>query len=182
MLPPELRKLSKLGQAYVLGVSVLGLGVAGYSLVELLVHEVDPQWLILAALTLFTGAFTVRIPGINAHLLVSDTFVLVSVLLFGPAAGTMIALLDALIISARVGPKTREPFRIVFNVAAVAISSNTAGQIFFRVGGIQPYSIEPTPLGQILFPLFLCSLTYFLLNSWLVSFALALEKQQSPFN
>jgi putative nucleotidyltransferase with HDIG domain len=182
MLPRELTKLSKLGQAYVLGVSILGLAIACQSLVQLLVHEVNPQWLILAALTLLTGAFTVRIPGIQAHLSVSDTFVLVSVLLFGPAAGTMIALLDALIISIRVGQGAGEPFRIVFNVSAVALSSNTAAQVFFSVAGIQPYSIQSTPLGHILFPLFLCALTYFLLNSWLVTFALALEKRQPPFN
>lgn len=180
-MPQQLTTLSKLGQAYVLGVSVIGLAIAAHSLGQLLIQQVDPQWLILAALTLFTGAFTVRIPGIPAHLSVSDTFVLVSVLLFGPAAGTIIALLDALIISLRVGQHAREPFRIIFNVSAVALSSNVAGQIFFRVAGIQPYSIEPTPLGHILFPLFLCALAYFLLNSWLVTFALALEKRKPPF-
>ena len=180
-MPQELTRLSKLGQAYVLGVSIVGLVVAGNSLAELLVHQIDRQWLILAALTIFTGAFTVRIPGIPAHLSVSDTFVLVTVFLFGPAAGTIIALLDALIISLRVGQHAREPFRVVFNVAAVALSSNAAGQVFFGVAGIQPYSIQPTPLSHILFPLFLCSLTYFLLNSWLVTFALAIEKGRRPF-
>ncbi len=180
MLPQQLKKLSKLGQAYVLGVSAVGLAVAAQSLVELLLREVDPQWLTLAALTLFTGAFTVRIPGIQARLSVSDTFVLVSVLLFGPAAGTIIALLDALIITLRVG--RHEPYRILFNVSAVALSSNVAGQVFFTVAGIQPYSIEPTPLGRILLPLFLCSLTYFLLNSWLITFALAFAKRQPPFD
>ncbi|MDP3719255.1 MAG: HD domain-containing protein [Acidobacteriota bacterium] len=173
--------LSKLGKVYVLGVSAIGLAIAAHSLGQLFVQQVDPQWLILAALTLLTGAFTVRIPGIPAHLSVSDTFVLVSVLLFGPAAGTIIALLDALIISLRVGRNTREPFRVIFNVSAVALSTNTAAQVFFGVAGIQPYSIEPTPLGRILFPLFLCALTYFLLNSWLVTFALALEKGRPPF-
>lgn len=180
MLPQQLKKLSKLGQTYVLGVSIVGLAVAGQSLVQLLVSEVAPQWLTLAALTLFTGAFTVRIPGIQARLSVSDTFVLVSILLFGPAAGTIIALLDALIISLRVS--RLEPYRIVFNVSSVALSSNLAGQVFFGVARIPPYSIQPTPLAQILLPLFLCSLTYFLLNSWLVTFALAFVKRLPPFN
>jgi len=180
-MPQQLTTLSKLGQAYVLGVSAIGLAIAAHSLGQLFLQQVDPQWLILAALTLLTGAFTVRIPGIPAHLSVSDTFVLVSVLLFGPAAGTIIALLDALIISLRVGQHAREPFRVIFNVSAVALSTNAAAQVFFGVAGIRPYSIEPTPLGQILFPLFLCALTYFLLNSWLVTFALALEKHRPPF-
>jgi putative nucleotidyltransferase with HDIG domain len=180
-MPQQLTSLSKLGQAYVFGVSAIGLTVAAHSLGQLFLQQVDPQWLVLAALTLLTGTFTVRIPGIPAHLSVSDTFVLVSVLLFGPAAGTIIALLDSLIISLRVGKKAREPIRVIFNVSAVALSTNAAAQVFFSVAGIRPYSIEPTPLGQILFPLFLCALTYVLLNSWLVTFILALEKHRPPF-
>ncbi len=180
-MPQQFRTLSNLGQAYILGVSAIGLAIAAYSLGQLFVLQVDPQWLILAALTLLTGAFTVRIPGIPAHLSVSDTFVFASVLLFGPAAGTITALLDALIISLRLGHHAREPFRVIFNVSAVALSTYVAGQVFFALTGIPPYSIEQTPLGQILFPLFLFTLTYFLLNSWLVTFALALEKQRPPF-
>lgn len=180
-MPQPFAQLSKPAQAYVAGVSAIGLVIAGYSLVELFLQPVNPQWLYLAALTLFTGAFTVRIPGIPAYLSVSDTFVLVSVFLFGPAAGMIIALLDALIISLRVGKTAWQPFRILFNCSAVALASNAAGQIFFWVGGIQPFSIEPSPLSRILLPLFLCSLTYFFLNSWLVTIALSLEKRRPPF-
>jgi putative nucleotidyltransferase with HDIG domain len=180
-MPQPFAKLSKLGQAYVLGVSVVGLAVAGSALVQLFIQEVNPQWLYLAALTLFTGSFTVRIPGIPAYLSVSDTFVFVSVFLFGPAAGAILALLDALIISLRVGKTAWQPYRILFNCSAVAMSSYAAGQVFFWVGGIRPLSIEPAPLSHILFPLFLCALTYFFLNSWLVTIALALEKNRRPF-
>src|SRR5215204_2128270 len=95
----EPTRLSTGGRAYLLGVSAVGLTIAISSLIELFLQRVDVQWLILAALTLLTGTFTVRIPGVKARLSVSDTFVFTSVLLFGPAAGTITALLDALIIS-----------------------------------------------------------------------------------
>jgi putative nucleotidyltransferase with HDIG domain len=174
-------QLSAQGRAFVIGVSAIGLAVAVYSLAQLLVQEVNNQWLILAALTLLTGTFTVRIPGVPAHLSVSDTFVLASVLFFGPAAGAITALLDALIISLRVGHHAREPYRVIFNVSAVALATRVSGEVFFAVAGIQPYSIEQTPLSQILFPLFLFTLSYFLLNSWLVTIALALQTQKPPF-
>lgn len=167
-------------RAYVMGVSAIGIVVAIHSLSQLLLQQVDLQWLILAALTLLTGTFTVRIPGVRARLSVSDTFVFASVMLFGPAAGTVTALLDALIISLRLGHHAREPFRVIFNVAAVALATRVSGYVFFAVAGIQPYSIAHTPLSQILFPLFLFTLSYFLLNSWLVAFALALEQEKPP--
>ena len=179
-MPQLLSQLSSSGRAYVLGVSATGLLVAAYSLVQAFVLAVDLQWLTLAALTLLTGTFTVRIPGIAARLSVSDTFVFASVLMFGPAAGTTTALLDALIISLRVGQIT-EPFRLIFNVSAVALATRISGEVFFGVAGIQPYSIEHTPLASILFPLFLFTLSYFLLNSWLVSIALAQEQNKKPF-
>ena len=155
--------------------------IAGYSLAQVFVQQLNLQWLILAALTLLTGSFTVRIPKINARLSVSDTFVFASVLLFGPAAGTITVLLDALIISLRLGHHFREPFRVIFNVSVAALSTWLAAQVFFDVSGIKPYSVETTALGRILLPLFLFTVTYFLANSWLVTFALALEQGKQPY-
>ncbi len=175
-------RLSNGGRAYLLGVSAVGVTIAISSLIELFLLRVDHQWLILAALTLLTGTFTVRIPGVKARLSVSDTFVFTSVLLFGPAAGTITALLDALIISLRAGQLMREPFRLVFNISLVALSTRLSGEVFFTVAGVPPYSVAHTPLQPILFPLFLFTLSYFLLNSWLVTLALALERKESPFS
>lgn len=163
------------------GVSAIGSVVAAYSLTEAFVLAVDLQWLFLAALTLLTGTFTVRIPGVPAILSVSDTFVFASVLLFGPAAGASTAILDALIISLRVGQLGREPFRLIFNVSAVALATRISGEVFFAVAGIPPYSVQHTPLSSILFPLFLFTLSYFALNSWLVSIALAEQRNKTPY-
>ena len=85
----ELNNPSPLARAYFLSVSAIGTTIAVYSLGQLLTQNVSVQWLILAVLTLLTGAFTVRIPRVKARLSVSDTFVFASVLLFGPAAGTI---------------------------------------------------------------------------------------------
>jgi hypothetical protein len=180
-MPQKLSSLSSQGRAYVICVSAIGLSIAAQSLAHLVVQPVSVQWLILAALTLLTGSFTVRIPKINARLSVSDTFVFASVLLFGPAAGTITVVLDALIISLRLQHPFREPFRVIFNVALAALSTWVAAQIFFIVSGVKPYSIEQTPLAEILFPLFVFTLAYFLVNTWLVSFALALEQRRPAY-
>jgi putative nucleotidyltransferase with HDIG domain len=70
---------------------------------------------------------------------------------------------------------------VVFNVALAALSTWVAAQIFFLVSGIKPYSIEQAPIGQLLFPLFLFTLAYFLLNSWLVTIALALDQKKPAY-
>ena len=170
-----------LARVYFLGVSAIGITIAVYSLAQLLTQQVSLQWLILAALTLLTGSFTVGIPSVKARLSVSDTFVFASVLLFGPAAGTITAVLDALIISLRLSRRFRAPRRVIFNVSLIAISIWTAAQIFFFVSGLKPYSVEQAPLARLLFPLFLFTLAYFLLNSWLVSLAMALDDEKPAY-
>lgn len=180
-MPQKQKDLSSIGRAYVLSVSAVGLSIAVYSLAQLVVQQVSVQWLILAALTLLTGSFTVRIPRINARLSVSDTFVFASVLLFGPAAGTITVLLDALIISLRLEQPFRKPFHIIFNVSLAALSTWVSAQMFFVFAGIPPYSVQHTPLSHILLPLFLFTLTYFLVNSWLVTVALALEQGKRAY-
>jgi putative nucleotidyltransferase with HDIG domain len=166
---------------FVLTVSVIGQLIAGHSLFRLAAEPIDDQWYTLAVLTLLTGNFTVKIPGILARLSVSESFVFASVLMFGPAAGTITAVLDALIISLRLGHHTRDAFRVVFNVSVASLSAWVAAHFFFGLAGIQPYHIQHTPLGQILLPLVVFTATYFLLNSWLVTFAFALERNQRPF-
>ena len=179
-MPQPLSSLSKWGQTYLVVASVIGLTIAAYSLYNVVAAQVDLQWLILAALTLLTGSFTVRIPRINARLSVSDTFIFASVLLFGPSAGTLTVILDALVISLRF-THFKQPLRVLFNLSVAAISIWCAAQIFFSIAGIKPYSIEPTPLARIAFPLLLFTLTYFLVNTWMVAFALSLEQRKPAY-
>lgn len=179
-MPQPLRSLSKTGRLYLLTVSAIGMTIAAYSIYHVVVAQVDLQWLVLAALTLLTGNFTVRVPRINARLSVSDTFVFASVLLFGPSAGTITVLLDALVISLR-STHFKQPIRVLFNLSVAALSTWVAAQIFFATAQIEPYSIRPTPLGQIAVPLILFTVTYFLVNSWLVAFALSLEQRKPAY-
>jgi hypothetical protein len=75
---------------YVLAVISAGTLVVADSLRQVFLAPPAAEWAILAALTLLTGSFTVRIPPLPAKIIsVSETFVLTSVLLFGPAAGTV---------------------------------------------------------------------------------------------
>lgn len=180
-MPHKLRELSSLGRAYVLGVTAIGLLIAVHSLAWLATDSINAQWLILAALTLLTGSFAVRIPRINARLSVSDTFIFAAAVLFGPAAGTITAILDVLTISLRLARSYREPFRLSFNISVAAIATWASAHCYYLVSGIKPYTLEQTPLAEVLFPLFLFTLIYFLINSWLVTFALALEQRTKAY-
>src|SRR5438093_12310725 len=93
------QRLTRTGYLYVACVITAGLAVTAYSTVLLIVRPVSNQWMILAALTLLTGSFSVKVPSIAARISVSDAFVFASVLLFGPASATVLVALDCFVMS-----------------------------------------------------------------------------------
>jgi putative nucleotidyltransferase with HDIG domain len=173
-------------QLYVLVVSACGLAVLFDCIDSLVHHPIKEGWLTLAALTLFSGFFTIKVPKLPARLSVSDTFVFASVVLFGTCAGTLTVALDILVASLRFKHKPKEPIRVVFNVSAAAVSIWAAGHIFYALARVQPLSETvgsgtPVRLPDIFLPLVALATSYFLLNSAFVALALALEKTANAF-
>ena len=150
------------------------------------------NWLVLAVLTLVSGSATVALPSLPATVSVSETFVFTSVILFGPSAGTVTVALDAAIISFWSYRKGQASYKIIFNIAALSLTIWTASHLFFiltraaaggRVGASLPLFGNPQPatISQLLGPLVVFAVIYFGLNSWIIAFAIALERRQNAF-
>jgi diguanylate cyclase (GGDEF)-like protein/putative nucleotidyltransferase with HDIG domain len=175
-------RLSGTARAYIVAVTAAGILAAAYSVTTVTTEHIPSSWYVLAVLTLLSGSFTVRIPTIPARLSVSETFVFAAVLMFGPAAATVIVVLDTLVISFWLGRRANPPSRLLFNVAAPAVAIWVAANGFYWATGITPLSITPRPIISLVFPLLGLSVVYFLLNSWLIAFAVAFQKHQSAFS
>src|SRR5262245_7983871 len=177
----DFEDLPRTAKTFVAVVVLGGAAVLGRSIHVLFAESIDPQWFVFAGLTLLTGSFTVRVPGINASLSVSETFVFASVLLFDAHAGAVTVLLECLIILFWMKPG-RSIHKILFNTAAPAIAIWTSASVFFAISGIEPYVGQSgfVPLRILFIPLLTFTLLYFLLNSWLVAVALGFETGRSP--
>lgn len=172
--------LPKNGRAYVAGVIIAGFSVISWSVHQLAAHPVGVQWYLLAALTLISGSATVKLPSVPASISISETFVFAAVLLYGPSAGTLVVALDGLVISFWIFKRRQEPYRALFNMSAPAVSAWCSAQLFFWLAGIRPLVEAPAPVNQILPALVVFAGAYFALNSWLITFAISLEKQVPP--
>lgn len=161
---------------YLASVIVVGLTVIAHSLARTLANPPGFEWLVLAALTLFSGSFTVKIPALSARLSVSETFVFASALLFGPEAGTLTVVLDALVIVFWLNKSSRSPWRVLFNITAPALAFWIAAVSFFALAQIAPGATQERDLGDLVAPLFIFASLYFLINTWLVAGALAWER------
>jgi len=173
---------SKKIQAYVLTVSLFGLLVVLRSMTDLMPQLSQAlwrsQWLSLVGLTLVSGLLPVTLPTVNVSISVSETFVIAGTLLFGQAGGTVLVFLDALVISARLTwSKKLKWEQVFFNLAAPPLSIWTAALVV----GVRPL-FETAPAFNTSFVLTLAffALLYFLLNSWLLAVAVALQRRTRP--
>jgi putative nucleotidyltransferase with HDIG domain len=174
-------RLERAGRAYFRIIPILGVCVLGWALLDLVLHPPSPAWLALAALTVLTGSFTVKIPGLVARLSVSEPFVFAATLWFGPAVGAVTAALDALIMSLWLLPSLKTIERVAFNVSVLVISIWTASQGFFALAGIDSRAPVYNSLAEFILPLYLFTACSFLLNSGLIAVALSFERKQRAF-
>jgi putative nucleotidyltransferase with HDIG domain len=174
--------LSAAMRAYVGVIVVAGFATIVHSIVDILLDPKGWDWTLLAILTLVSGSATVRLPSLPATISVSETFVFTSVLLFGPAAGTLTVALDAFIISFWAYKKGDPLYKIVFNVCALPLTIWLAAHLFFLTAGIRPLveNEGSVAIPRLLLPLLIFTVAYFSLNSWIITFAIALEKRLSP--
>src|SRR6516225_7946668 len=132
------RQLPRFTRAYIGVVIVAGSATIADSFVQLYLHNVPWPWTILALLTLISGSATVNLPALPAAVSISETFVFTSVLLFGPAAGTLTVALDALIISCWSYRKIHSPYKVLFNISAVALTLWLSSHLYYELA---PYGV-----------------------------------------
>ncbi len=178
--PPAFRSRTR---AYVVSVVAMGLVAVGLSLTDILSQSLDTRWFLLAGLTLVSGFLPVKLPSVSATISISETFVFAGTILFGPSVGAVLVLLDAGVLSARVSLTKKRRLRfeqVLFNLAAPALSIWIAA----HVAGIKPIASSTESIDAIQFVGSLAAFTllYFLSNSWLVTFAISLEKGVPPFS
>jgi putative nucleotidyltransferase with HDIG domain len=174
-------RLDRAGRAYFRLIPLAGVCVLGWALLDLFLTPPSSAWLALAALTVLTGSFTVKIPGLVARLSVSEPFVFAATLWFGPSVGAVTAALDALIMSLWLLPSLKTFERVVFNVSVLVISIWAASQGFFALANIDPRNPIYNSLAHFIVPLYLFTACSFILNSGLVAIALSFERKQSAF-
>ena len=135
--------------------------------------------LFLAALTLLIGSHPVRLPGARGSVSVSDTFVFLSVMMFGPDAAAVVAGLDGFF-GTHAPRGGREQLRKrLFNVAVLSLSVWVSGHVYAwmlaRSGRAVGMILGPN---DVLVPVSALVLLHYLLNSMGVAAVVALSARQ----
>jgi putative nucleotidyltransferase with HDIG domain len=172
--------LTRRTQAYVFAVVALGFVTVAYSIFDVIRQppESYKNWLSLAAFTFVSGWLSVKLPSVSASISISETFVFAGTILFGPSVGVLLLVLDALALCAKhawIRGRLRWQ-QVVFNLAAPPFSIWCAAWLAGITEPVENFQLN------LDFMLVLGTFTalYFLLSSWLVTFAVALEQNASP--
>jgi diguanylate cyclase (GGDEF)-like protein/PAS domain S-box-containing protein len=112
---------SRINQIYVWLVIAAGAAVFAFSTTNLTRDQIDIRFLLLALITVLIGPrLSIPIPRVKAHISVSDTFIFLSMLLFGGEAAILLATTEAVCASVRIGSKPRTH---LFNASVMACAT-----------------------------------------------------------
>ena len=140
-------------------------------------------FVVLLALSSLTSAFKISLPlpGSGSTMSVSYTVDFASLLLLGPAE-TMLIAAAAAWSQCSFRNKERNPVhRTLFSMASLVITVFVAGQVYSRLGGVHPPTLNGLRgLLDLPAPIIGATAVYFLTNTVLVAMAVALSARQ-PF-
>ncbi len=169
--------LSRSARHYFSAVIAAGSAVSLVCVADLYTSPPPNEWLVLAALTMLTGSFTVRIPTVAARISVSDAFVFAAVLIFGPSTATAIVALDCLVMTVWGNRSLLQSF---FNLSATGLAIWIAAHTFYWLAGVSPGG-QNLVLTSLLGPLFVLASLYFLVNTGLLAIALGFERRTNAW-
>ncbi|MCZ6696645.1 MAG: hypothetical protein O7A63_08920 [Acidobacteria bacterium] len=173
--------MNKPTYAYIALVTVGGTWVLGSSLLSLMRDDLGGPivlWAVMALLTLATGSLNVMIRPIRCRVAFSDVFILLSLLICGIAPATLIAALEGFAASSR---KRGDWPKRLFNTMGMAISIHCAALLLIQIapeGGI--WGAGWRSIGALALAMIVIAAAHYLVNTFLVSIAVALERGVSP--
>src|SRR5690349_6588693 len=113
--------LGKATTAYMSAVILCGLACVVWAASDAPLEAVDIRFLFLVCFTLFLGSrISVRIPALKSHISVSDTFIFLTLLLYGGHLAVLLAAVEATISSWRF---CNRRITVFFNSAALSIAT-----------------------------------------------------------
>jgi signal transduction histidine kinase/CheY-like chemotaxis protein len=98
-----------------------GAAVSFYSLYRLPIAQLDVLFLLLAVVTVaITSRITIRVPGVNGRITISETLIFLAMLLYGGEAAILLAAADGFCSSLLI---SRKPITLAYNSALLAFST-----------------------------------------------------------
>ena len=138
--------------------------------------QLDFRFLLLFLLTVvISSRVAIKIPRANTTITVSDSFVFLTFLLYGPEAAIIVAAADGLSSGLHLSRRT---ITVLFNAGAMACAIFITGAIARFIFGTS-FNLRTEPYSTTLILLCVVAVTHYLAHTWLVTICLASKSGQS---
>jgi diguanylate cyclase (GGDEF)-like protein/putative nucleotidyltransferase with HDIG domain len=160
---------------FTVSVSAVGLLVFAYSVFEMGQGSVNFEWVLLSLVTIMlVSRIDIGIPRTTSTVTLSDTFIFISLLLYGTHASVVLAALDAAVCTLHL--KNRRKI-IWFNTGVMSLSVFVAGSAASAVfGDLRALAFE---MDRLFMAAGMMALLHYVLNSGLMSVVTALRRGHS---
>src|SRR5262245_29908481 len=145
------------------GITLIGVLVFVYAGFELISSPPDPQWIWLGLVTvLVVSRLDIHIPKTCGTITLSDTFVFISLALYGIVPSVVLAGVDAAVYSLQYKDRRRAA---PFNLAMVSLSVYASATIANRIFGDFRYSPNGIPISRLAIVLGFVAVLHFVLSA-----------------
>ncbi len=165
------RKESRASWLFIGWVSVVGISVFGHAVYQVAALPFSRDWLLLSLVTIAVASRTdIKIPRLSSTVTITDTFIYISVLLYGIPHSIVLAGVDAAICSLHYKNKRKV---MPFNVGVTSLSVFLASTITTLTFGSLATARED--LSRLVLAALSLSLLHYVFNSGMVSVVSALR-------
>ena len=165
-----------LAKPYMYAVITTGAAVLLYAALNLEIQQLDWRFLLLALITIgLASRIAIQIPRISGQITVSDTFIFLTMLIYGGEAAILLAAAEGVCSSLRI---SRKPITVIFNLSMMAVAT------FLTVWSLRYFFGPLTELahgaysGNFVMAVYMMALVHYIANSGLVAVAQALKTDE----
>ncbi|MFN2514924.1 MAG: ATP-binding protein [Pyrinomonadaceae bacterium] len=159
----------RFGRLYTWSIVVFGSLITLLSIYQLPFEQLDPRFLVLALLVTASSLVAVPIPRVSGRITVADTFIFLTMLLFGGAAAVVMSALEGVCSTLLISKKPRT---ILLNSAVLATSTFVTASVLRWVFGSPSQIVAAGFSANFLVAICTMSLVQYIANTTLI----ALEK------
>src|SRR3569832_2069713 len=122
------------GQVYMWSLVIAGAAIALVSIYQLPYRDLDARFGFLCLMVMASSLIAIPIPRVSGRITVADTFVFLTMLLYGGSAAILVSALEGIAATLSI---SKRPRTILFNSAILATSTFfTASALHLRFGSI----------------------------------------------
>ena len=156
----------RFARIYMWSIVVCGSAITLFSLSQLQFNQIEIRFVLLALMVITSSLVAVPIPRVSGRITVADTFIFLTMLLFGGAAAVIMSALEGVFTTLLISKKPRT---ILLNASVLAISTFVTAAVFTLIFGPPQEIVKAGYTPNFLVALCVMALVQYISNTVLIA-------------